>query len=48
MTKSDGKNDRSKKPYSAPTLTVYGSVKELTGSISGTANGDGVGMAKLK
>ena len=43
MMKSDGKNDRSKKPYSAPTLTVYGSVKELTGSLSGTV-GDGVGM----
>lgn len=43
MTKTDQNNGRSKKPYSVPTLTVYGSVKELTGATSG-AVGDGVGM----
>jgi hypothetical protein len=45
MAKSDGNNGRAKKPYSAPVLTVYGSVRELTGSVSGAANGDGLGMA---
>lgn len=29
-----------KAPYAAPTLTVYGSVRELTGANSGTNNGD--------
>ena len=45
MTKTDGNNDRSKKPYSAPALTVYGSVKELTGTVSGIDASDSMGMA---
>lgn len=32
-----------KQAYAAPTLTVFGSVRELTGGVSGT-NGDGTAM----
>jgi hypothetical protein len=32
--------------YSTPTLTVYGSVREMTGSNSGVANGDLLGMRR--
>jgi len=34
-----------RRPYARPELKTYGSVRELTGSISGVANGDGQGMA---
>lgn len=37
------KSDSVKRPYATPRLTVYGSVRELTGSSSGTV-GDGLGM----
>jgi hypothetical protein len=33
-----------KKPYRSPSLTVYGSVKELTGNKSGTNTGDTMNM----
>ena len=32
-----------KKPYSKPTLTVYGTVRELTKSVGGRGNPDGGG-----
>lgn len=38
--------ESAKRPYAAPRLTVYGSVRELTGSSSGTV-GDGLGMNML-
>jgi hypothetical protein len=44
MKKTDGATGRSKKAYRSPTLTVYGSVRELTGAKSGVNTGDGVGM----
>jgi hypothetical protein len=34
-----------KKPYSKPTLTVYGTVKELTQSSGGRGRRDGGGRA---
>jgi len=40
MTKSITTSKSPKKPYRAPVLTVYGSVKELTGNLSAGANTD--------
>lgn len=36
-----------KSAYKAPSLTVYGSVRELTGGASGTMTGDGGSMAMV-
>lgn len=44
MTKIDGETNRSRKAYRAPTLTTYGSVKELTGTKSGVNTGDTMSM----
>ena len=40
MAKLDEQNNSFKKKYQSPTLTVYGSVRELTGANSGSNNGD--------
>ena len=40
MAKLGDRIHSSKKKYHSPTLTTYGSVRELTGNNSGTANGD--------
>ena len=40
MTKSNKTSGSPKKPYCAPMLTVYGSVKELTGNLSAGLNTD--------
>ena len=44
MTKSIATSKSPKKPYHAPVLTVYGSVKELTGNLSAGANTDTTNM----
>jgi hypothetical protein len=44
MTRAAETSSPPKKPYRSPTLTVYGSVKELTGNNSGTQMGDGMTM----
>ena len=36
-----------KAPYSTPSLTVFGSVRELTGNSSGAKNGDAGTMMTL-
>ena len=41
MARLNEQNNSSKKKYQSPTLTVYGSVRELTGSNSGANSGDG-------
>lgn len=40
MAKLSEQNNSSKKKYQAPTLTIYGSVRELTGNNSGANSGD--------
>jgi hypothetical protein len=40
MSRATETDKSPKKPYRSPTLTVYGSVKELTGNNSGTNSGD--------
>ncbi len=37
-----------KAAYTIPTLTVFGSVRELTGSNSGSHNGDGGTMMSME
>lgn len=44
MTLRTPASNSPKKPYRAPTLTVYGSVKELTGNFSGPNTGDTMSM----
>jgi hypothetical protein len=44
LTQPTDTNRSSKKAYRAPTLTVYGSVKELTGNKSGPNSGDAMSM----
>jgi hypothetical protein len=44
MTKIGGESNRSRKAYRTPTLTTYGSVKELTGTKSGVNTGDAMSM----
>lgn len=39
--KADGKGKHPKSPYRAPALTVYGTVRELTGAITPAGPGDG-------
>jgi hypothetical protein len=39
----DGRGSRGKQPYRTPTLTVYGSIRDMTGSVTG-GRGDGLGM----
>ncbi len=40
MMKATDHQNAAKRSYSAPVLTVYGSVRELTGTNSGTTTGD--------
>ena len=47
MTQTTEANKSPKKPYRPPTLTVYGSVKELTGNSSGTLAGDAGTMMSM-
>jgi hypothetical protein len=37
-----------KKPYSKPTLTLYGTVRELTQRVGATGNNDGGSFPKFK
>lgn len=41
------KSKQAKAPYARPQLTVFGSVRNLTGGSNGTQNGDGTGMTML-
>lgn len=44
MSVANGTGCSAKKPYRSPTLTIYGSVKELTGNKSGVNAGDATSM----
>lgn len=47
MTRPTEGNKCPKKPYRSPVLTVYGSVRELTGNNSGALTGDAGTMMSM-